>query len=467
MKSPINLVSFLCLWVFTSCNFGDTNLDPTRETDATLQEMLPAAQAQSMRNVGGIGARVTGIVIQHFKGIDAQPEGYSSYLIDGRTLDELWKTGIYAGALKDCRLIIDKAQASGNTYYEAIAKILIAFNLGVATSFWGDIPWSQALQPDVYLQPQYDRQEQIYEAIQTLLDEALVLLAESPHPDSPKEDDLIFGGDPQKWEGTAWALKARYHLHLSKKDPLAYSKVIQVYANGAFSTLEGQAKFSYGKTLNEANPLTLFSIERPNQLIMGDFLRDLLIESQDPRFSKYAVLDEDAYRIYQEGNEELYWGQLDAPVSLISLSELQFILAEAYLNLGLLAQAEQSFKQAVFSNFEELGINHLPQSVTFIRDYITFKDRDSFEDQLEFLINQKYIALYGQGIQEAWIDQRRTGYPQLTPPLQANSSFNPGLTIPRRYLYPISENNTNAENLQKAINRQGGHLLDQQLWIFQ
>ncbi len=77
MKKLIKIVFLLILFTTTACNFGDTNLDPTRPTDAHLKEILPTAITQTAHNLISIGGRVTGTVVQHFKGIDAQPEGYS------------------------------------------------------------------------------------------------------------------------------------------------------------------------------------------------------------------------------------------------------------------------------------------------------------------------------------------------------------------------------------------------------
>ena len=71
----------LCLFLHLSnCQFGDTNIDPIRITETTLEALLPAAISQSIRNINSIGGRVTGIIIQHYKGVDAQPLGYEQYL---------------------------------------------------------------------------------------------------------------------------------------------------------------------------------------------------------------------------------------------------------------------------------------------------------------------------------------------------------------------------------------------------
>ncbi|MEM8891377.1 MAG: SusD/RagB family nutrient-binding outer membrane lipoprotein, partial [Bacteroidota bacterium] len=155
------------------------------------------------------------------------------------------------------------------------------------------------------------------------------------------------------------------------------------------------------------------------------------------------------------------------PVSLISLSEAKFIAAEAHLRLGEDIQAEQAFKEAVWSNFEELGLSNDPLASQIIDQEASFSRLGSFEEKLERIISQKYIAAYGQGVNEAWVDYRRTGFPDLQVPNNVNSSFNPSLVIPQRYLYPISESNTNAVNMQTAIDRQGGHLLDDKMWLFE
>ena len=84
----------LLVLLLSSCQFGDTNVDPINPTRATLVEVLPIAIVQTCRNINAIGGRVTGIVMQQVKGVDAQPLSYEQYLIDERTLDNHWRTGL-------------------------------------------------------------------------------------------------------------------------------------------------------------------------------------------------------------------------------------------------------------------------------------------------------------------------------------------------------------------------------------
>lgn len=455
----------LLLISLTACDFGDTNIDPIRLVEASVEELLPAAISQSIRNINSIGGRVTGIVVQHYEGVDAQPQGYAQYLINERTLDVFWGNGLYAGAMKDCRQIIEQANAAGQNRYAGIAKILMAHNLGIATSFWGNVPFSEAFQAITITQPVYDDQEALYEQLQSLLSEAIVDLQVATDT-SELTGDLIFGGDTHLWIATAYAMRARYYLHLSKRRPDAAAAALEMLEMGAFDQLAEQPDFKYKDNHNESNPFSLFHEERPRQMILGTYLLTLLQTNNDPRLLKMATENNGKYELYQTNNEILYWSQKDTPIPLISLTECQFIEAEVLLRLGRNAEAETIFKKAVRSHFLQMNMA-VAEREEFVNTTIHFTDNSDLEDRIEKLISQKYIALFVQASHEAWNDYRRTAYPRLTVPSDANSSFNPSLIIPRRYLYPLSERNTNLLHYQKAIDQQGGHFMDIDVWVFE
>jgi hypothetical protein len=113
-------------------------------------------------------------------------------------------------------LFLQKGQAENAPAYVGIAKTLMAYNLGIATVNWENVPYSQADQKN--FTPDYDTQEQIYATIQKLLDEAITELAKNTGT-KPAADDLIYNGDTAKWTRLAYSLKARYAMHLSNKNP--------------------------------------------------------------------------------------------------------------------------------------------------------------------------------------------------------------------------------------------------------
>lgn len=466
MRALIKIAFVFSIVCFNACDFDDTNLDPTRPDDAELKEILPTAITQTTHNLMSIGGRVTGIVVQHFDGIDAQPESYGQYLIDERTLDEFWQTGLYAGAMKDCAILMEKATAGDAPHYNGIAKILMAVNLGIATSFWGEVPFSEAFQGLENLNPKFDSQEDIYKEIQSLLQKAIENLEQPSSENPPQIDDLIFGGEASKWISTAKALQARYHLHLSRRDINAAQKALDVIHSGAFEMISEQPDFPFGNNLNEANPLPLYLFERPDQIVMSDYLYALLDSTNDPRLEYLAIMIDGEPHIYRQDSTQLFWGQFDTPLPLISFTELKFIEAEAHLLLGNLEDAEKVFIEAVTAHFEQMNTGDLNFD-PIMSSLINFDVHSTFEAQLEWLIQQKHIALFAQNPIEAWVDFRRTGFPKIHPPASANPSFNPSLVIPKRYLYPISERNSNEVNFNEAIERQGGHLMDVGIWGFE
>ncbi|MCB0685396.1 MAG: SusD/RagB family nutrient-binding outer membrane lipoprotein [Saprospiraceae bacterium] len=448
---------------FTQCDFGDLNIDPTRQDDASVREILPSAMVQTVRNTMSIGGRVAGTLVQHFEGTEAQPLSYNNYLIDEQTLSDFWETGLYAGAMKDCQIIIDKAEIEGQPHYEGIAKVLMAYNLGIATSFWGDIPYRQALKGTESLKSTYDTQEEIYQSILQLLDEAINAFEMPSVIGGPSNDDLIFNGVPALWIKTCHALKARYLLHLSGKDPGHFSNILAEIEQ-SFSNAGEQPDFHFADSDNESNPLALFGKERPQQMEIGVALKRIMTTNNDPRQSKYWVEVQGKDEVYLTDNPDLIRAQRNSPIPLISYSELLFIQSEVLVRTGA-SNAAQVFSKAIIASMEACEV--IP---ALYNPYLAFngglQSSLSNEEKIEKIINEKFVASFAQNPHEAWIDQRRTGFPQLEIPQNANSSLNPSLTIPKRVVYPIGERTTNYNHYQEAITRQGGHLMDITPWLF-
>ena len=87
---------------------------------------------------------------------------------------------------------------------------------------------------------------------------------------------------------------------------------------------------------------------------------------------------------------------------------------------------------------------------------IKWNEEAGFEENLERIITQKWIAIYPDG-QEAWSEFRRTGYPKVFPVVKNNS----GGTIDtneqvRRIPFPSTEYRDNAANVTAAVALLGG-----------
>jgi len=89
------------------------------------------------------------------------------------------------------------------------------------------------------------------------------------------------------------------------------------------------------------------------------------------------------------------------------------------------------------------------------------------EDQIEEIIEQKYLATFLQSEFTAYYDYRRTGYPKwkINPVTNGNSEAPD--RIPVRWRYPTTEFEYNTANLDVAIARQFGGTdgVNELMWI--
>jgi len=81
---------------------------------------------------------------------------------------------------------------------------------------------------------------------------------------------------------------------------------------------------------------------------------------------------------------------------------------------------------------------------------IKWDEGATFEQKLERIITQKWIAMYPEG-GEAWAEFRRTGYPRLWPVVENNSDFIPDGGYIKRMSYPNVITNASATAVAAAI----------------
>ncbi|MCR9289885.1 MAG: SusD/RagB family nutrient-binding outer membrane lipoprotein [Bacteroidetes bacterium] len=446
---------------FTSCekSLEEINADPTRLTEVAMSLMLPEILGQAAYNQGTNPARVAGIITQQFVGVDAQQLQYNDYVLGEDAMNNYWRTGLYAGSLKSCQVLIDQATRDGATFYSGVAKIIMANEYGIATSMFGEIPFSEALQGVDNLKPAYDSQEQIYAGVLSLLDQGIADLASSTGYVS---GDLIFSGDAAAWIATANALKARYSMQLSKRiGDKASNDALSAIAN-AFTSAAGQPVFNFGTAQTDNWPLAKFGVDRPGTLGIDDRFAQAMTDRNDPRISKYMEGAPGAWIYYNSPNSNLIWGRNNAPVPLISYAEVKFIEAEAIARTG--GDASATLAEAITASME---LNEV--AADDYADYVAANGSvsGSVDEQVTKIMEEAYYGYFGHSFIQVWCNYRRTGVPALTPDPDASPGFDPSGIVPQRYLYVESETQTNAVNVQAARDRQGGGLLDNPVWAFE
>ncbi len=434
---------------FSSCEqkLDELNFDPTSLTEVDLRLMLPEVISQSVFNAGANQNRIAGIIMQQFRGIDAQQLQYNNYVIGEDVLNNYWNTGLYSGSLRSCQVIIDQATEVGAPFYVGVAKILMANQLGIATSMFGDIPFNEALKGSENLKPSYDTQESVYATVQRLLDEGIAEISATGYAGG----DLIFDGDPAPWQATARALKARYLMHTYNRNSGAAAAAL-TQLNSAFAE-SGQPNFTFGSSETQNWSLAKFGIERPSTLMFHERFAAML--ENDPRLAAYGTFDGTFWQFFGAG---LKWAQSDATIPLISYVEVKFLEAEATARTG--GDATSALADGIQASFDLVGVDEAGYVAT--ASDLSGLDANGV---LERIMTEAYKSYYGFAFHESWTNFRRTGYPAIPSENQVNG-FNPSGNIPVRFQYTESESSTNSENVEAAKARQGGGLLDAGLWAF-
>jgi hypothetical protein len=95
-------------------------------------------------------------------------------------------------------------------YYKAIAMIMKAYHFQLLVDLYGDIPYSEALQRGGNSTPKYDDAKTIYEDLVVKLTDAIALIDNvADVHETPSTDDVMFGGDMDKWKQFANSVKLR------------------------------------------------------------------------------------------------------------------------------------------------------------------------------------------------------------------------------------------------------------------
>ena len=436
IKYKVSLI-LICVFILSSCDFGDTNINPALPSDVSAQAIVPAAQAGMAFAVGGEMVRINGLFMQHFEGVNAQQLDNYNYLVKSSDMDGVWRR-TYANALNPLITVLRKAEDEDSQHTVAMVEVLIAHSIGSLTDMFGDVPYSdawEALNDNFF--PQYDAQQDIYSEIQVLLDDAITKLEGDGGSGIPLgSEDLMYGGDVEIWAKIARSLKAKYYLRTSKVDPNAYTNALNALNSGIASN-EDDFQFIFGSAPNEANPQFQFTQDRAGNMEMDQFFVDMLEARNDPRRDLFVSGDKG----FQPNS---FYTTINSPVVYMSYAEVKFIEAEAEL----MGNNDAAAAEAALTEAVEASLSRITETIDtdYVDTYANFNGLTTDNERLERIMTEKYIALYSHGL-EAWSDFRRTGFPTITPNPLGSNAFNLNGEVPRRLPYPQTEIDLNPTNV--------------------
>ncbi|ALJ00337.1 SusD/RagB family nutrient-binding outer membrane lipoprotein [Rufibacter tibetensis] len=473
LKSSKRYISagLLTLLLTAGCDsFLDINDDPNRASAVSSDALLSPIQVSTADAHYSLGL-YTSLFAQQLAAYPSGPQQLDRH-IDAR-INTAWNT-IYLNNLNNADVLVKQASEEGSSHYVGITKVLQALNLGMLTDTWGAVPFSQAFQGPLELTPSYDEQEQVYTTIQRLLDEALTELQKPTSTVRPGADDLIYAGNISRWIKAAYALKARYTIHLVEKQGTAAATAALGFVAKSFeSNAEDMQVLFNDRNLNPWNrgiaigTTTGNFVVAPSQTLINLMNGLTYAGLVDPRLPLMADKGTSTanYLGYRNGagtggNTNLtantFYAKPASPVLMVTYSEMKFIEAEARFlanggtrtSRGSTAQAYQAYLDGIRAHMDKLGV---PSAQ--VQAYLTHPQVavGAANLTLSLIMKEKLIALYLNP--EAWVDVRRYDYSQaIYPTMELPSEHNPALNgqFIRRVLYPESEAARNADEVSRA-----------------
>lgn len=472
-KYSIISFAFLSLTLGSCKKYLDINQDPDSilAGQVPLNLLLTNATVNTGFDGGSDFYRFSALLSQQLSGQttggETQTQLWEKYNLQSADVNNQWNS-FYAETLFDLETIIKRADDA--PHYSGVAKLLKAFNYHWMVDGWGDIPFSNALKNTEDLFPTYDKSEDIYRGLLSLIDEAITEIGATTSSISPGSNSTLYPGgwsaSQAKWLKLAYSFKLRLLIRYSKADNSFLVNEITSLVNNPsavfFASNSDNLKMDFFDETNRQNPIHQFQVTRMNYLFANAFLVDMMNDKADPRRGSYFVefpagsedykgaLAGDPASINYSRMHTFLRGEVKtrgaangdgafteqaisytgtAPIRLFTFAEYNFIRAEAAL-YGAPGDADEFFEAGIRASMEDAGVEEAKIDA-YIAANGTLAGTD--EEKLQQIIEEKYVANYGV-VMEPWTDWRRTGYPEIVKVSNAVTD-----DIPRSLPYAQSE----------------------------
>ncbi|QQL49009.1 SusD/RagB family nutrient-binding outer membrane lipoprotein [Mucilaginibacter ginkgonis] len=457
------------LLVITSCkkNLTDLNVNPKSPTTVPAAGEFTGAE-HTFANIlssASVNLNIFRLIEQQWQETTYTDE--SNYDINTRPIpDAIWNA-FYRDALEN----FEQAKKLGaadpaSKVNNAMVDVMEVYSYYYLTTTFGNVPYSQALNPD-NLFPVYDDALTVYKSLLTRLDADITALGSGTS--SFGAADLLYGGSATQWKKAAATLKLKMAITLSDADNATAKAAAESAATaGLFTSNADNMTFAYLSAPPNTNPVWVDLVQSGRQdFVANTVLVTTLKSLNDPRLSFFFTTDANGgysgaapgasanYSAFSKPSTTIT--QQTYPGLLLSYSEMQFDLAEAVergYNVGGTAAAH--YNEGVTASITFWG-GTAAQATTYLAQptvaYATAAG--TYKQKIGI---QKWISFYNRGW-DAWINQRRLDYPVLTAPATARTAF------PVRFTYPVQEGNVNGPNFTAAGAAIGGNTVTTKLFF--
>lgn len=369
--------------------------------------------------------------------------------------------------------MMNKAEAQERWDLLGVGYVLKAWGWQVLTDTHGEIIIKEAFDQTKFTF-NYDSQEFAYQETKRLLDKAIELLQRTDGAVDAAylgRTDKIYNGDRTKWLKFAYGLRALHLNHYSNKSSYKPSDVI-ADVDRSFASNADDALLTYTATVNDDRNFYGWTRDNMRGYRQTKFAVELMNGTQfagavDPRMSRMLSPSPDGvYRGYDvmipgntafpttvpavipnnffgyagtggSGLPSRYIFSDKSRLPAMTYSQLQFVKAEAAYRMGDRATALAAYRNGITAHFDFVNARNRDDNQSPTQ--ITTAERDAYLANpaivptasaltLTQIMSQKYIAQWGWGHNELWMDMRRYNYTDVDP--ASGRQVFPGFQIP-------------------------------------
>lgn len=173
---------------------------------------------------------------------------YNNYFIPSY-YNYVWQAA-YTNMLVNTKSVVTLATPKGWYLHSAIAKTLQAYTALTMVDYFGDVPYSKALD-GVNLNPAADKDSDVYASALAMLDDALADFAKG----GPTPNDLFYGGNVTNWIALVNTLKLKVALNKRVLDVSGSTSTINgLLSQNLIDAADGSEDFVFNYSTNLANP---------------------------------------------------------------------------------------------------------------------------------------------------------------------------------------------------------------------
>ena len=424
MKKNYILVLFSALVLgLTGCkDYLDINYDPNSpaEENMTSDMILPAVEMNIAATYAYTLNVLGGYNVQYYAQQFGTPNyvEYSKFNVSATNGDGVY-LNLFMRALGNIEIARKKAEEAGNNGVYLQATVLRAFAYQLLVDAFGEVPFSEAFDP-ANVSPKYDDGKVIYEALIKEIDNAIAKVGAN---ESMASSFIYPGKDIADWVSFAYAQKLKMLSRMSGvKDVSAAIQTIidadvlpleDVQIAGCWKNEKGQANpfFSEEKaTWGRANHNIIANLALVATMQKDSYVDPRLAAWFEPNGSgKYqgSISGTNLSTVESTYASAAEWCETNvaynSPVILISLSEIEFFIAEHYARKNDAANAATHYAAAIEASFATAG-------VTGAAAYIANYPYDQTKWQAVIGL-AKWVALAGINGFEGYTEARRLDYP--------------------------------------------------------